>query len=123
MGLDLTLGARRPIPPRGNDRMAVALLLSLGIGVLTRERAAAIAALPKPEWITLPEAAEHTGLSVGFLRRLITAGKLRAVRDRAIKVKRSDLDNLEGIAELATSAKKLDETRDDLRRVVRSRRA
>lgn len=49
---------------------------------------------PQPQFLTLKEAAEYTGLSVAFLRRLVRAEILPHIRDRRIKVRRSDLDNL-----------------------------
>lgn len=55
---------------------------------------------PATPWLTLPDASEYTGLSVAYLRRVIKAGKLPWIRDRAIKVRRADLDNLDSLAEL-----------------------
>ena len=52
-------------------------------------------------WLTLPEAADYTGLSETFLRRLVCHGKLASVRDRARKVRRTDLDSLDAVATLS----------------------
>lgn len=55
----------------------------------------------KPQFFTLREAAAYMGLSVTFLRKLIAAKILYAVRDGRLKVKRTDLDNLPDVAKLA----------------------
>jgi hypothetical protein len=55
---------------------------------------AAAAQNPRP-WITLDEASEASGLSRGFLRRMIRRGVLKGVRDVSIKVHRQDLDDLD----------------------------
>lgn len=54
-----------------------------------------------PQYLSLAEASKYMGLSMNFLRRLIKAGKLHAVRDGRLKVRRVDLDNLPAPAELA----------------------
>lgn len=46
-------------------------------------------------WLNLAEASAYSGLSIALLRRLIRAGVLLAIRDRAVKVRRADLDNLD----------------------------
>jgi hypothetical protein len=62
--------------------------------------AALVAALscPVPRehqlFLTLKEASQHSGLSVAYLRREIDAGKLQAIRDVSVKVRRKDLDAL-----------------------------
>lgn len=43
-------------------------------------------------WLTLTEASKSSGLSVRFLRRLIRAGEIQAVKDRAWKIDRFSLD-------------------------------
>ena len=48
-----------------------------------------------PLWMTLAEASEYSGLTQALLERLIEAGKLHAIRDRATKVKRAELDFLD----------------------------
>lgn len=58
------------------------------------------AAAPAREtpWCTLPQASERSGLSVGFLARLVREKKLHAVRGGkwgAWVVRRSDVDALE----------------------------
>lgn len=60
---------------------------------------------PKP-WITLKEAAEATGLSRKFLRRLIAHGSLEGVRDISIKVHRESLEELDISSELVKPAAK-----------------
>lgn len=57
--------------------------------------ARAVARPSEPEkFLTLEQAAELTGLSVTFLRKRIREGMLRAVRDGAVKVRKSDLAGL-----------------------------
>jgi excisionase family DNA binding protein len=60
---------------------------------------------PLALYLDLRQASDYTGLSLAFLRRLIADGKLPAVRDRAIKVARRDLDNLSVLAESSMVAK------------------
>lgn len=60
---------------------------------------------PKP-WATLDEAAGELGLTRGFLYRLVRSGALDAVRDRRIKVRREDLEDLDVSAELVKPVKK-----------------
>jgi excisionase family DNA binding protein len=57
--------------------------------------------LPPALYLTLPQASAYTGLTVTLLRRLIQAGKLTAIRDRTMKVKRTDLDNITSLSELS----------------------
>jgi excisionase family DNA binding protein len=60
------------------------------------DRLASISGRSKPDekrWLTVPEAAQYTGLSETFLRRAIRAGNLPYLRDRALKMRRADLDN------------------------------
>lgn len=56
---------------------------------------------PRPPalYLTLPEASAYTGLTMGFLRRLIAAGKLQAIQDVFLKVRRSELDDIANPAE------------------------
>lgn len=49
---------------------------------------------PARRFITLAEASQYVGLTQAYLRRLIDEGKLEAVRDVHIKVRRGDLDKL-----------------------------
>jgi len=62
-----------------------------------------VLAQPRPtaRWMTMKQAAEATGLSVTLIRRLIASGRLRAIRDGALKVLEADLANLDNVAELA----------------------
>ena len=46
-------------------------------------------------YITLQEASDYLGLTVGFLEKLIREGKLKKLKDRHVKVKKADLDKLE----------------------------
>jgi excisionase family DNA binding protein len=76
-----------------------------------------------PKFLTLQQAAEYTGLSVAFLRRLIERQKLSALRDGATdKVRRADLDNLPDVAELAECGKKLAAATSNLRTHIAARR-
>jgi len=45
-------------------------------------------------FLSLPEASAVTGLSQAFLRRMIAAGTLSAIRDRGWKIRRKDLEAL-----------------------------
>jgi len=45
-------------------------------------------------FLALPEAAAVTGLTVAFLRRMIRAGTLTAIKDRGWKIRRKDLEQL-----------------------------
>lgn len=76
---------------------------------------------PPPQFLTLKEAAEHTGLSVTFLRRLIKAGKLPALRDRCYKVRRYDLDNLPRMAEMSKYGQRMLMAASSLRAVAARR--
>ena len=53
------------------------------------------ASAPPPLWLTIAEASEYSGLSQSLLRRLIANGRLPSIRDRAVKVRRADLDTLD----------------------------
>lgn len=55
---------------------------------------------PPARWLTLKQARETTGLSLALLKRLIAAGRLRPLRDGAIKVLQADLDSLDNLQEL-----------------------
>lgn len=46
-------------------------------------------------WVKLKEASEITGLSVTGMRKLIDAGKMLAIKDRSIKVRREGLELLD----------------------------
>ncbi len=91
-----------------------ALLALAGFGAQSLMRQAALEAMsrPQPTWLTLREASQHCGLSVGFLRRLVQKGKLPFFQDGSIKVRRSDLDKLDGLAG----------TVQELRKVMKARR-
>jgi hypothetical protein len=52
-------------------------------------------AAPASTSVTLEQASELSGLSIGFLRRLVREKKLRGIRDRLVKVLRADVDALE----------------------------
>jgi hypothetical protein len=45
-------------------------------------------------WIPIEQAAEYSGLSVGLLRRLVASERLVGIRDQTIKVRKSDLEQL-----------------------------
>jgi len=49
---------------------------------------------PARPWLTIPEASAYTGLSGTLLRRLVREKRLPAIRDRAVKLRRSDLDRM-----------------------------
>ena len=66
----------------------------------------------QPQWMALNEAARYTGLSEGFLRRLIAGGKLASVEDGGLKVRRVQLDSVEGLGSAV----------GELRKAMRARR-
>jgi excisionase family DNA binding protein len=101
IGMPAAVATRQPdgIPP------ALAAVLGLfeklaGMAVRSRQELAAPAGAI---WLTIPQAAAVSGLSQPFLRRCVKRGELRAVRDRAVKVRRADLDNLDNVSELSRS--------------------
>jgi excisionase family DNA binding protein len=49
---------------------------------------------PQPQWLSLDQAAKYTGLSEGFLQRLIKARRLAVMPDDVPKIRRADLDRL-----------------------------
>lgn len=125
----MTALARRlpPIqPPKPHNpcdlAAAVAALVKLGMAGIARGMAVQQLAAQQPNWLTLSEASKHSGLSIAFLRRLIASKKLKAIRDRAVKVSRRDLDNLDHLADLAESSARLSAAADALRATVCGRR-
>jgi hypothetical protein len=56
-----------------------------------------------PLWLPIEAASEYSGLSQALIHRLIAAGKLAAIGDAAIKVRRTDLETLD-TATLAEAA-------------------
>ena len=81
------------LPPE----LAPILAIVEKLAVLLSERAEAPAATtaPVPAWVTLEQASELSGLSVGLLRRLSREGKLKSIRDVRTKVRRADVEGLE----------------------------
>jgi excisionase family DNA binding protein len=57
-------------------------------------------AVPLPLWLTIPQASAHTGLSRGFLVRLIRTGRLPALRYGCYRVRKADLDNIGQLAQV-----------------------
>lgn len=57
---------------------------------------------PPVRFLTMKQAAEATGLSQTLIRRLIASGRLRAIRDGALKVLESDLATLD-VAQVLTA--------------------
>jgi len=51
-------------------------------------------AMAERRYLTVPEAADFTGLSQTFLKRMIKAGTLTAIKDRGWKIRRKDLEAL-----------------------------
>lgn len=49
---------------------------------------------PTKIFLTIEEAAAHTGLSEAYIRRKIRAAELPALRDRGWKIRRADLDKI-----------------------------
>jgi hypothetical protein len=56
-----------------------------------------------PLWLTIEAASEYSGLSQALIHRLVISGQLAAIGDAAIKVRRTDLDQLD-LAILAAAA-------------------
>ena len=80
------------LPPE----LAPILAIFEKLAVLLSERAEApSASSPLPAWVTLEQASELSGLSVGLLRRLSREGKLKSIRDVRTKVRRADVEGLE----------------------------
>ena len=67
-----------------------------GLGALLGALQATAEKFQKPSalFLTLPEAAAFTGLSQAYLRRLLEAGTLTAIRDRGWRIRRRDLEAL-----------------------------
>jgi hypothetical protein len=84
-------------PPMAGMAQLMAGLARYGFLSLTREMAMR-PVQPAPAWITLQEAAAHSGLSIAFLKRLIAAKRLVVAMDRPMKVRRADLDKLDRFA-------------------------
>jgi excisionase family DNA binding protein len=74
-------------------------------------------------FVPLPEAAAYTGVSTAFLERLIRAGKLPALKDPILKIRRADLDSLDNVAELAKYGRQLTQSTEQLREVLKVRKA
>jgi excisionase family DNA binding protein len=117
------MSALSPIGPRqpavqeaghqdGDIPQGLAIALGLMEGLLRMAQRPLLEAGRAPEtaarahdklWLTIDEAAKYSGLSGAFLRRCVQQGKLPAVRDRAVKVRRVDLDNLDLVSRLSES--------------------
>ena len=115
--VDRIASARRPglspfVLPAGSDvptngkhhhapgALAIAPPASIGSGEeLLHAFAAALRTMSETSqtltlFVTLPEAAEYSGLSQACLRRKIASGTLKAERDRGWKIRRKDLEAL-----------------------------
>jgi hypothetical protein len=88
------------IPPRPSGDVIPALLDRVAGAVewwMAETRPAPHIAL----YLTLPQASAYTGLTVAMLRRLIRTGRLASIRDRALKVRRVELDKLDTVGMVA----------------------
>jgi hypothetical protein len=85
--------------PRRSVPAIVAVLAGCTLAALRMRQQRYRPALPppQPQWLTLDQASKYTGLSGGFLERLIKARRLVPVNDGVQKVRRVDLDRLEGL--------------------------
>lgn len=92
-----------PRPPAVPDAAMIAVLEA--VNRLTAAVEATRPAPPAAQWLTIPQASEYSGISIAFLTRMIRARALSAIADRAIKVRRSDLDNLANSGDVARLAK------------------
>jgi len=82
-----------PLPPAPSPQEVLTALAAYGWLSLTREMVAR-PAQALPQWMTIRDASEYSGLSQTLLRRLIDRGTLASVRDGSIKVRRCDVDEL-----------------------------
>lgn len=81
------------VPPQLPEQIATLLPRAMPSDILTTITTS-LAALQGRElkmFLTLPEAAELTGLSIGHLNRLRKEGKLPSIVDGQVKVRRTDL--------------------------------
>lgn len=62
---------------------------------LIDERAASMQAKPEPAFVSIERASEVTGLTVGYLRRLMKAEKLEGVQDVTTKIRRAGLESID----------------------------
>jgi len=74
-------------------------------------------------FVTLPEAAAYTGISTGFIERLIRADRLPALKDPILKIRRADLDTMDNVRELAKYGRQLTQAREEMREVLKVRKA
>ena len=88
------------VPP-GADLLR--LLISAAVQIVS-ETSQTHSSEPKI-FLTLREAATHSGLSVTYLRRRIAAGTLKAIRDRSWKIRRTDLEQIDGDTERPRAAR------------------
>lgn len=85
------IAAASPLMPLGD---AFAPVKDAGLAIERVALAIADRIAPPDRWLTLDDAAAHKGLSRALILRLVKAGVLPAIRDRAIKVRQSDLDKI-----------------------------
>lgn len=77
----------------------------LALAAYERAVASAPELQPRP-FLTLAEAADYSGLTETFLRKLVSEGKLSAVRDRSLKIRKASLDEFAGAALLAPEVRR-----------------
>jgi excisionase family DNA binding protein len=83
------LAVSQPLSPAPDAWDALASKLATLARLFSSQPAAAASKL----FFTIPEAANYSGLSEAFLRRSVRTGVLPAVRDRAVKIRKADLDS------------------------------
>ena len=83
----------RSAAPRRVDHPVAAIAEALAAAI-----AQTITPRPPAAWLTIAEASRHTGLSKSLLKRLAHSGRVRAIRDRGLKLFRDDLHNPDTIA-------------------------
>jgi len=91
-----TLARAQPVPSGADTQQTVASGLSAFAAALRALLAENSPTSQNSEksFLTIPEAALATGLSPTFLRRMIKAGTLTAIKDKGWKIRRKDLEAL-----------------------------
>ncbi len=86
-GGSTALALTPPPPPPGDDVLRMLFAAALRAVSETSQTSTSL-------FLTLPEAAEVSGLSETYLRRRIANGTLKAEKDRGWKIRRKDLEQL-----------------------------
>jgi hypothetical protein len=95
------------LTPGAQQLLAILERMAASLAQRPEPRALAAPEADRGPWTTLKAASAQSGLSARLLRRLVAAGELPAIRDRAIKVRLGDVSNLS----TALPAAKLDKSK------------